>query len=251
MREKITITPLGTRGWIPHEGRQTASTLVQLRGQNFLLDAGSGMSRLLDQKINKQLYDGPLHILLSHYHLDHVIGISWLRGIFEGDNRSIHIYGPSDTLIDIGLKSAMSRLIGAPLFGEELDSFTRRFTLHEMDDKLFEIDGEKIEFFPLRHSGGSVSIKIGGEVSYVTDSSYFSEIVTFVKNSKVLLCESYSLNKDKNNQNHCSFKEALQLAKLSGIESLIPIHFGPDVSEDIISNMAINSNINEAESFIF
>jgi len=224
------ITPLGTRGWIPHEGRQTACILAQMEGRNFLFDSGSGLSRLLDDELRSRLHDGPLHILLSHYHLDHVIGLSWLRGIFEHDDRPVHLYGPGAELVESGLKSAMQALIGAPLFGEELESFSQRVHLHEVNETAFQIDGVSVELLPLQHTGGSVAIKLGGEVVYLTDTFFFDAIAPFVCGTQLLLGESHWLD-EASGRSHCGIEEMIEVARNAAVPSLMPIHFGPSVSE--------------------
>lgn len=45
------LIPLGTNGYIPTLGRHTMSFLVLTAGEAILLDAGTGVSRLLDSKI--------------------------------------------------------------------------------------------------------------------------------------------------------------------------------------------------------
>ena len=188
-----SIIPLGTRGWIPLEGRETASVLIKENTNNFLLDCGTGLRRLLDPELYSRLHPGPIHIILSHYHLDHIVGLTWLRGIFDMDNRDIHIYGPGNKLVKSSLISAMKTLFGEPLFGEEFESFSKRISLHEVNKRAFKIDSNDIELFPLRHQGGSVAIKINNKISYITDTCYFKDISNFVKNSQVLLCEVDSL----------------------------------------------------------
>jgi ribonuclease BN (tRNA processing enzyme) len=65
---------LGSGGWIPTERRETLCVLVRTRRHGLLLDAGTGLQRLLS---TPELLDGvqTLDIALTHFHLDHVCGL--------------------------------------------------------------------------------------------------------------------------------------------------------------------------------
>ena len=78
----MQLVPLGCGGFIPARGRQTMSFLVLEGGAALVLDAGSGLARLLEPQVAARLpEDGPLDIVLTHYHLDHVVGLSYLPGL--------------------------------------------------------------------------------------------------------------------------------------------------------------------------
>ena len=71
----LSITPLGTNGFIPTHGRQTQCYLVRRNGAAFLLDAGTGLGRLLEAPLASALRGCErLEIVLTHYHLDHPSG---------------------------------------------------------------------------------------------------------------------------------------------------------------------------------
>src|SRR5262245_45049975 len=67
----MRIVPLGTTGYHPNELRQTACYLLPESGTLF--DAGTGLFRLA-----KHLVTDELDIFLSHAHLDHVVGLTFL-----------------------------------------------------------------------------------------------------------------------------------------------------------------------------
>ncbi|MGD2114802.1 MAG: MBL fold metallo-hydrolase, partial [Acidobacteriota bacterium] len=75
----MRLIPLGTNGYIPTHGRQTMCFLVRFEDRALLLDAGTGVARLLEPRV-RELLEGveQLDVILSHFHLDHVIGLSYL-----------------------------------------------------------------------------------------------------------------------------------------------------------------------------
>ena len=67
----MRLVLLGTTGYHPNDQRQTACLLIPECG--VMLDAGSGMYRAAEY-----LETSELAIFLSHAHLDHVIGLTYL-----------------------------------------------------------------------------------------------------------------------------------------------------------------------------
>ena len=84
------ISPLGTRGWMPIENRHTTSFFIKYKNTNILLDCGTGITRFLQPEIKSLLNGNPLHIIFYHYHLDHIIGLTYLSGIFEKNYKIVH-----------------------------------------------------------------------------------------------------------------------------------------------------------------
>ena len=79
------IHPLGVRGSYPGSasrpsvfGQDTTCFFVQVGGQGLILDAGSGLTRL-DPKLLARVDANSLALLLTHYHLDHLMGFPFFR----------------------------------------------------------------------------------------------------------------------------------------------------------------------------
>ena len=94
-----SIIPLGTGGYIPTSRRATASVLVRRGRTALLFDAGTGVARLLQPELAAHLAGVEcLNILLSHYHLDHVIGLTWLPKVWHSN---VRILAPSEPLVAV------------------------------------------------------------------------------------------------------------------------------------------------------
>ena len=68
----MTIHILGAAGWIPGVN-ETSCIMVENKETLFIMDAGTGLSNLRRYRAVLEKYD-TVHLLLSHYHLDHMIG---------------------------------------------------------------------------------------------------------------------------------------------------------------------------------
>jgi ribonuclease Z len=162
---------LGTAGYHPSATRQTSCYFIP--EANLMLDAGSGLFR-----IEKLLDQEEISVLLSHSHLDHVIGLTFfLDYIAITPLRKIHVYGERKKL----------EAIQQHLFNELLFPIVPPIEWHALEDcgPDFELNGARCRWFPLVHPGGSVGYRIDWpalSLAYITDttatpnSPYWSEI---------------------------------------------------------------------------
>ncbi|MFA6329846.1 MAG: MBL fold metallo-hydrolase [Candidatus Micrarchaeia archaeon] len=72
----MRITFLGTNGWFATEKGNTICTLIETAGRYIVLDAGDGIRRLMESAPDQTK---PLDIFISHFHLDHIIGLHQLN----------------------------------------------------------------------------------------------------------------------------------------------------------------------------
>src|SRR5213080_2474065 len=73
----MRVTILGSGGGVPSAARETRCTLVREGTSALLLDMGTGARRLL---ADPTLLEGAdqLHVVLTHFHFDHVCGLPYL-----------------------------------------------------------------------------------------------------------------------------------------------------------------------------
>src|SRR6476660_6038546 len=100
---------LGTSGYHPSEQRQTACLMLPEVG--IVLDAGTGFFRVRDH-----LATTTLDILLSHTHLDHVAGLTFLLSTrFQKKLDRIRVYGAAEKLAACRDHLLNQHLFPAPL----------------------------------------------------------------------------------------------------------------------------------------
>src|SRR2546421_6614579 len=130
-----SITLLGTGTWqIEHE-RRASSVLLDLDGLPILFDCGHGIvQRLLEAGIR---HDRINHVILSHFHPDHVSDLiplmqagAWSRR--DPRSSDLHIYGPA------GVKRLIDGLF--QLFGPaSFEQPTYTIVVHEVTKRDFVI----------------------------------------------------------------------------------------------------------------
>lgn len=156
----MKVILLGTAGYHPSDDRHTACMFVPQYG--VVLDAGSGLFRL-----PRFLETGRLHIFLSHAHLDHVVGLTYLLGLQrQCDFEQVLVYGEADKLASVA-----EHLFSDLLFPVRPAFQTRALAANE---PIPVPGGGLVRWFPLEHRGGTVGYRIDWpkrSLAYVTDTT--------------------------------------------------------------------------------
>jgi glyoxylase-like metal-dependent hydrolase (beta-lactamase superfamily II) len=98
------------------------SVLVLTGGEAFLLDAGTGVARLQEPKIADLLR--PYHclnVILSHYHLDHIVGLPYLSGVWK--QGMVRIYAPGRPFVEVDPVQTLKQFLAPPYFPVSLEDF--------------------------------------------------------------------------------------------------------------------------------
>lgn len=90
----IQVSILGNSAAIPAFGRYPTSQLVKVNDHYILVDCGEGCQMRLQQYNHKA--DRIQHIVISHLHGDHYLGLVGLLSSFslKGRQRDLHVYAP-------------------------------------------------------------------------------------------------------------------------------------------------------------
>src|SRR5688500_4966332 len=140
----FNITILGSSGALPAYGRFPSSQLVEIENRFFLVDCGEGAQmQLMRFQANLHRIN---HILISHLHGDHYLGLMGLIFTMHLMRRTndLHLYSPRglDEIITAHLKHSRS----VPSF---------KILFHQLDRDLpqtvFEDDSLSVETIPLTH----------------------------------------------------------------------------------------------------
>jgi len=159
----------GARGSIPtadpytvYYGGNTSCIEVSEDGCQLVLDAGSGIrySHISERPDNKRI-----DILLTHLHLDHIIGLGFFQPLFD-PGMEIHIWGPASS--SHSLHSRLTRYLSPPLFPVLIRNLPSQLHLHEVGHSEFQIGPFNIQSSYVIHPGPTVGFRIAGKQSLFT-----------------------------------------------------------------------------------
>src|SRR5262245_21032060 len=154
----MKVVLLGTGGYFPTTRRQTACVMVPEAGVG--LGAGPGMGRVAEHLATKRL-----DVFMSHAHLDHVAGLTYLVNLLPEDVQAASV---------VHGEAAKLAAVRDHLFAEAIFPVAPRFGFKALDGAVEVAGGGRVTWFPLDHPGGSVGYRIdwpGRSMAYVTDTT--------------------------------------------------------------------------------
>ncbi|MFH0927631.1 MAG: ribonuclease Z [Candidatus Micrarchaeota archaeon] len=221
----MKIIFLGTNGWYSTKTGNTVSVLVQTPSRYIVFDAGDGIHRLNNYVKDEK----PIDIFLSHFHLDHTIGLH-IQPKFMLMKNKFRIFGqPGTTKI---LNTLVNRPFTAPYSLLKKQGF--ELSIHELHEGENKIDEYKIIAGPLVHAdpcwGYRLEINEGEKtkiISYCTDTGPCENLVNLSKGADVLITECSMLPGEAVPADwpHLNPHEAAKAAKKAGCKRLILSHF--------------------------
>ena len=219
----MEVRLLGTGGWLPTDERETACVYVRSGPDVLLLDAGTGARRLITEPALLAGVDR-LHVVLSHFHLDHVMGLAALAGL----DLEREIWMPARLLAGLPAQEVFERLVDPPFFtGTDVVG-----TPHELDGDR-ELGPFRIEVrVQPQHPGKTIAVKVDDRLAYCTDTAYDPENIEFARGASILLHESFWSGDTTDDPGHTAAGEAGRLASESGVERLVLVHINPEDCDD-------------------
>jgi ribonuclease Z len=227
----MKLVLLGTGGYFPTSRRQTACLMLPEIG--VVLDAGTGMCR-----IGNYLQTERLDIFLTHAHLDHVAGLTYLVNLV-----------PPEVLARTTVHAVAAKLVAVRehLFADAIFPVAPQFHFATLTGTCPLAERGKLEHFPLVHPGGSVGFRLdwpGHSLAYVTDTTAAldAKYLHNIRGVDLLVHEAYFAN-DKENvaakTGHSSLLAVAQLAAAANVGRLVVAHIDPQiVSNDEFDIMA-------------
>jgi ribonuclease BN (tRNA processing enzyme) len=154
----MKLVLLGTGGYFPTSQRQTACLLLPDVG--VVLDAGTGMSYLGIYRRTDRL-----DIFLTHAHLDHIAGLTYL----------VRILPPTVAAqTTVHGDAAKLRAIREHLFAAEIFPVEPTFKFAPLSSPVGVAGDGTLTHFSLQHPGGSLGYRLdwpGHSLAYVTDTT--------------------------------------------------------------------------------
>lgn len=165
--------PVAQPGFMRYGGETTSFLLQGQGGEQILVDAGTGV-RELGRLLQSSQAPKRVLMLMTHYHLDHVVGLPSL-GLIYSPEWSLEIAAPAHE--DVVVEATMSRVMDKPFWPLQVEDLKSRlrFTALEHDaDAVMRYGGLEIRWCPLRHPGGCTAYRVdepatGAAVVLATD----------------------------------------------------------------------------------
>lgn len=227
----MELLVLGSSGWFPQGPRATTSLAVRAAERLVVFDAGTGLARLREDGFRRLLPEsGDIHLFLSHLHLDHTVGLTFLPALWSNPT-VIHV--PDSEMTGYPATEVLDRLIGPPFFPHGLADFPMDVRVEALTDGELDVAPLRIRARRQNHPGGSFGFRIGDELVFLTDTVYDEESAEFARGARLLIHEAWIRGHEDPEQlkaglnAHTSAEGAAQIARLAGVEELLLSHLTP------------------------
>jgi ribonuclease BN (tRNA processing enzyme) len=218
------LTILGGGGWFPAFERHTACALLRDGDSAIMIDAGTGVSRFIEQP---ELLDGTtrLDILLTHFHLDHIAGLAYLPAL--GLCEQTTIWGPGKRLYGTTTKELLGRVSKQPYHPVPLEQ--QDIDVRDLPAGEVELGGVRIATRRQdRHSAPTLGFRFGDVLTWITDTAHDPDSAPFAEGSELLAHEAWFTERAPRNANiHSSAAQAAEVAERASVERLVLIHLPP------------------------
>jgi ribonuclease BN (tRNA processing enzyme) len=219
----MKLVLLGTTGYHPNDQRQTACFMLPELG--IVLDAGTAMYRVRDLLVTRKL-----DIFLTHAHLDHIVGLTFLFDV---------IYGKQVDRVTVHGKADKLAAIREHLFAEPIFPVQPPCQFQPLDGDVLLGGGGKLSYFPLVHPGGTVGYRLdwpGHSLAYVTDTVARPEAdyIEQIRGVDLLVHECYfpdSHSEMAEKTGHSWTTPVAEVARAAGVGRLLLVHVNPIAAE--------------------
>jgi phosphoribosyl 1,2-cyclic phosphodiesterase len=245
----------GTRGSIPAPGPETLefggnTTCVEVilsSGRRVVIDGGTGL-RLLGRELCR--HDSPchFHLLLTHGHWDHLLGIPFFSPIYR-ETTEILVDGWPPAF------QAMTRVfdshMGDGFFPVAFDHLKARIDyINRLAHGPLELDGTLIEAIILNHPQGGMGFRFREgryTMAFITDNelsagqgSRMPDFIRFVEGCDLLIHDAQYLPSDlpeRRGWGHSCYEEVVKLAQQARVRNLILTHHDPSRSDTAVKEI--------------
>ena len=228
-------------------GGATTSVLVEDgTGGRIVIDAGTGL-RTLRSRLSDVRPGAPVLMLLTHYHLDHLIGLPSFSPLYRSDY-SMTFAAPDRE--GVSVEQALTRLMETPFWPAAFSAKRSFLVLPERcAETPFRQDGFAVRWCPVHHRNGCHAYRIERvgtceSVVFATDLDWQASDAS-EREALLVLCRTprpadllimdgqYDASDASGHigWGHSTWQDTVEVAQSAGIRRLVVTHHDPDLDD--------------------
>ncbi len=249
----------GVRGSTPtvdpatwrYGGNTPCLELIAPDGTKIILDCGTGLRMLGSRWAAPNGGKAPgTHILVTHYHWDHIQGIPFFSPLYV-ENNEFHFYSfRSRFLGRDSLKQVFEAQMALPYFPVDMSAMSARRKFKEVDGgDSFTVGENKITARWLNHPQGCLGFRIetpAGTVAYATDNEpgdakMDESLRELAAGADIFINDAQftpeQLETTRKGWGHSSWLEGVKVARHAGAKTLVLFHHDPDSTDRMVDSI--------------
>ncbi|NCC16938.1 MAG: MBL fold metallo-hydrolase [Clostridia bacterium] len=218
-------------------GGSTICVLVHMGGETILLDCGSGVLQSGSLTADVQ----HLSILLSHPHVDHLIGFPMWPFLYEKGKQATFYAVPRG---ELSARKQMEALMSPPLWPVGFEAFHANLICKDILEPSIQIGSVLVEHLDLAHPGGASAFRLsygGHSLVYASDcelsQGQLPRLSAFSKDCDLLLCDGQYSDEEyplRVGWGHSSWSMAATLGKACGAKRTVLVHHAPQYTDNFL-----------------
>ncbi len=240
MTEAFLVKIWGARGSLPGPaaanckyGSESPCVEMRCSGHLLVFDAGTGIEGLSARLREEGVRD--FDIFFSHCHFDHIIGLPFLRTLYDADATvRIHAGHFEDGMT---CREMVDRFMAPPYFPITPDYFCARVDYRDFEPPatLVPKEGISISTMRLNHPNGCVGYRVehaGRAVCYMTDTEHTPGgrdpgIMAMVRGADILIYDCTYTDAEFGHYvgyGHSTWEEGVRLCEAADVKRLVLFH---------------------------
>lgn len=239
-------SPVSGKDKIKYGGHTLCASLELSDNEFVIIDAGTGIRRL-GEKLEEERRGGPLHLhmFLTHFHLDHIMGIPSFRPLYSSEaNLTFYAPAPPEET-----KKYLSIIMGGRFFPMDFEETSSKKTFKEAPTKDFSLGELQISSCPLRHPQGSIAYKIEadrGSIVFATDTEHPEKgvdkrLLAFAQGAEAFIYDAMFTPEEyeagRRGWGHSTWLAGTQVGGEAGVQTLYLSHYNPSHSDSQIDEI--------------
>ena len=210
----------------------------------IILDMGSGIRNLGAKILSDSSYPKTIHILLSHFHWDHIMGFLYFSPFYD-KSFTFNIYGFNK---HTSIKTFSDKILDPIFWPVSMDMLDAKINFFDLKNNEINISSQtNVSYANHIHPNSATSYRIetdGHSTVYTTDcehpKSLNKNVIDIAKNADILIHDSHFSAGDLVNYKgwgHSSWQQAVEVAKSANVKRLFLFHYNPNYDDKMIADI--------------
>ncbi|MBN2206655.1 MAG: MBL fold metallo-hydrolase [Candidatus Aminicenantes bacterium] len=239
--------PVSSPETVRYGGATSCASMRKTEDEILIIDAGTGIRALGLSLIRDRKGPIRVHLLLTHFHLDHIMGFPFFSPLLVRDVE-LFIYAPVPV---VETKYYLGGLMSGRYFPIPLTKMPAAKVFKQIHGDPLPVAGFQVSACPLRHPQGSVAYRIEDglwKVVFATDTEHpeygidrqlrdFCREADFLVYDATYAPEEYAIG--KKGWGHSHWRAGVALAHEAGAKRLVLSHHNPDHSDARIDALLV------------